>query len=204
MASLGHVAVGMLAGRSLKKTSVRQALIPMLICAGLALLPDIDVFWVALGVPDHGPCGHRGAMHSLVPALLVTLVAAALAPRWGLPRWRTALICGLAVGSHALLDAMTTTSRGVPLFWPISFHRFEIPWRPIPCAPCGLAYASSLGLKVARIELVQFFPFLLLALRPAGKPARPSSPGPSEASKHADNYAGRASRSSAPVTRQAT
>jgi inner membrane protein len=143
-------------------------------------------------------------MHSLIPALVVALVAAVLAPRWGLPRWRAAVICGLAVGSHALLDAMTTTSRGVPLFWPISFHRFEIPWRPIPSAPCGLAYASSLGLKVARIELVQFFPFLLLALRPAGRPAQPSFQVPVEATEQASNYAGRASRSSAPVTRQAT
>lgn len=131
------------------------------------MLPDIDVIGVMMGLPDAGPCGHRGATHSLVLPIFVAGIAAALAPRWRLQRWRLALICGLAVGSHLLLDAMTTGSRGVPLLWPLSFHRFALPWRPIPNAPCGLEYLSALGLRVASIELLLFLPLLLVALWPA-------------------------------------
>ena len=167
MASLGHLAVGAFAGRALEVRSARKAAVPMLLFAGLSMLPDVDYLGVALGVPNHGPCGHRGASHSLVPALVISLIVAALAPRWNLPRWRTAAVAGLVVGSHLLLDAMTTSSRGVPLFWPITFQRFEMPWRPIPNAPCGLSYVSWQGFRVACTEYLQFLPLLLFAFRPA-------------------------------------
>lgn len=139
----------------------------MVLFSGLALLPDLDYLGVMMGVPDAGPCGHRGATHSLIPPLVVAAIGAVVAARLALPRWRTAVLCGLAVGSHALLDAMTVGSRGVPLLWPLSFTRFEMPWRPIPNAPCGLDYLSREGLRVAVIELFQFLPLVLLALRPA-------------------------------------
>ena len=72
----------------------------------------------------------------------------------------------LAIASHALLDAMTKNSRGMPLFWPLSFRRFEMPWRPIRNPPTGIAFLSRQGLEVALIELGQFAPLLLFALRP--------------------------------------
>ena len=107
-------------------------------------------------------------MERHLAAVLIALLAAAAAPRLQLRRWRTAVLEGLDVGSHPLLDAMTESSRGVPLLWPFSFARFEVPWRPIPNAPCGLAFLSWTGLRVATVELIQFFPILLLALWPAG------------------------------------
>jgi inner membrane protein len=202
VASVGHIAVGLLAGRALAmgrqpglgqesnsgnpgnpiwRTWPISPIWPMLICSGLALLPDFDYVGVMLGIADAGPCGHRGATHSMMPPLVIALLAAAIAPRFGLSRWRAAVLCGLAVASHALLDAMTASSRGVPLLWPISFARFEMPWRPIPNAPCGLAYLSRIGLRVASIELLQFSPILLLALWPAaskGAIARPGKDAP--------------------------
>ena len=156
----------------------------MVIFAGLALLPDLDYLGVAMGLPNEGPLGHRGAAHSLLPALVVGLLAALLAPRWGVSRWRLGLVAGLVVASHALLDAMTTGSRGAPLLWPFTFHRFAMPWRPIPNAPCGLAYISPLGLQVAETEFIQFFPFLVVAFRPAirrGAPADAPVPVPKTA-----------------------
>lgn len=141
----------------------------MLAFSGLALLPDLDYLGVMMGVPNSGPCGHRGASHSLVPVIAAALLAAAVAPRFRIARWQLALLAGAVVGSHALLDAMTVTSRGVPLFWPITFTRFEMPWRPIPNAPCGLEYVSREGLRVAVIEFFQFLPLLILALRPVKK-----------------------------------
>ena len=152
----------------------------MLFCSGLSILPDLDYLGVMLGVPDVGPCGHRGATHALVLPLLVAMIAAAVAPRLHLQRWRLAAICGLVVASHPLLDAMTTGSRGVPLLWPITFHRFELPWRPIPNAPCGLEFLSAAGLRVASIELLFFLPLLLVALWPAPRIRRPgAAPVPS-------------------------
>lgn len=176
VASLGHVAVGLCAGRTLSGVEQRHVKASMVIFSGLALLPDLDYLGVAMGLPDEGPLGHRGAAHSLVPALLVGLLAALLAPRWSVGRWRLGLVAGLVVASHALLDSMTTGSRGAPLLWPFTFHRFAMPWRPIPNAPCGLSYISPLGLRVAATEFIQFFPFLLVAFRPANRrpPARPT------------------------------
>jgi inner membrane protein len=142
------------------------ALRPMLMFSGLSLLPDLDYVAVMMGLPDTGPCGHRGATHSLALPLLVAMVAAALAPRLRLPRWRFSMICGLVVSSHLVLDAMTFGSRGVPALWPLSFARFQLPWRPIPNAPCGLEYLSAAGLRVASIELLLFLPLLVVALWP--------------------------------------
>jgi len=145
----------------------------MAVFAGLALLPDLDYLGVMMGVANSGPCGHRGATHSLVLPVLGALAAFGLAPWLKLPRWRAAAFCGLVVVSHALLDSMTTGSRGVPLLWPLSFARFEMPWRPIPNAPCGLSYLSREGLRVASIELIQFFPVWALAVwrpRPVPQP----------------------------------
>ena len=173
MASLGHLAIGMCAGRAFTNDAreAHQAdLQPapvMAVFAGLALLPDLDYVAVSFGLPDTGPLGHRGAAHSLVLPVLAAAVAFALARRLRVPAWRLAVAVGLVVTSHAVLDAMTGGgSRGVPLFWPFCFYRFESPWRPIPNAPCGLAYLSRRGLAVAAIELLQFSPFLLYALGP--------------------------------------
>jgi len=177
MASLGHLAIGMCAGRAFAndarenhQATVRPASV-MAVFAGLALLPDLDYVAVSFGLPDEGPLGHRGAAHSLVLPLLVAGLAVAMARRLRLPAWRLGLAVGLVVTSHAVLDAMTGGgSRGVPLLWPFCFHRFEAPWRPIPNAPCGLAYLSHTGLGVAATELVQFSPFLVYALRPRVTP----------------------------------
>jgi inner membrane protein len=140
----------------------------MAVFSGLAILPDADYLVVALGGPNEGPIGHRGAAHSLALVLLAAGVAFTFAGRARLPAWRLAVTVGLVVASHALLDAMTGGgSRGVPLLWPLSFHRFEAPWRPIPNAPCGLAYISRAGLGVAVTELIQFSPLLIYALRPS-------------------------------------
>jgi inner membrane protein len=167
LASLGHLAMGMCAGRAFATaTKVRPAR-SMAIFSGLAILPDADYLVVALGAPNEGPIGHRGAAHSLVLVLLAAGVALMVAGRARLPAGRLALTVALVVASHAVLDAMTGGgSRGVPLLWPLSFHRFEAPWRPIPNAPCGLAYISHAGLAVAATELVQFSPLLLYALGP--------------------------------------
>src|SRR5690349_13572364 len=107
MASFGHVAVGLLAGRlhgGGKRPGDRRkgghagskltgagpnpgarhcSWWAMLLFSGLALLPDADVLLVALGACDSGVCGHRGASHSLPVAIAIGLLGALLARRLG-------------------------------------------------------------------------------------------------------------------------
>src|SRR6185503_16855728 len=65
-------------------------------CMVLAALPDID--WVY-------PLYHRGPTHSIGAVALVMLIAAAVTLRRnGSVRWRVVLLCGLAYGSHIVMD----------------------------------------------------------------------------------------------------
>jgi inner membrane protein len=73
---------------------------------------------------------HHGATHSLLAALVFTLLAARLAsPFLGPPGRRTAIL-GAAYLSHLALDWVTvdrTVPRGIPLLWPASGAAFLAP-----------------------------------------------------------------------------
>jgi inner membrane protein len=179
MASLGHVAVGLLVGRVYGGQRPRDVARAMVAFSGLALLPDLDWVGVSLGVPNTGASGHRGYTHSALFAasvgLLAGLISRAGGPEGGGARaaaaargralW-TGFLVFLAVVSHAALDSLCTNSRGVPLFWPLSDARVLAPWRPIPGAPTGLEFLSREGAAVATIELLFFLPVLVAALIP--------------------------------------
>src|SRR5207253_305257 len=123
MASFGHLAVGMMAGRLQRGAwkggprpdaagapgamSCRAAIwvIPILTFAVLGLLPDFDLIVVALGASDSAAGGHRGGSHSLLTAIALGIGAGVVAKRIGWCAIRTALAVTLAVGSHGILDA---------------------------------------------------------------------------------------------------
>jgi inner membrane protein len=185
MASFGHVAVGLLTGRlhggetrtDRPNPAPPGNLAPLFLFMGLSMLPDADVLLVALGVPDSGPLGHRGASHSFAFALAGGLVCALVARRIGWPVMRTALAGGLALASHAVLDALGAGGRGLMLLWPFSFTRFHSPWRIFPDAPRGLKLLSQAGLLELCAEVVIFSPLTLYALWPqirARRQRRPS------------------------------
>lgn len=170
MASFGHVAVGMLAGR-LHGGGSRSAAKPcswatMVAFAGLALLPDADVLLVACGASDFGASGHRGASHSFTVALVAGLIVPLATRRLGWPLARTAIAATLAVASHGVLDALAQGGRGLPLLWPMSPARFHAPWRIIPDAPRGMRLISHYGLAELAIEFVLFLPITVYALWP--------------------------------------
>ena len=80
MASIGHVAVGMAAGRAFAGKLGRPAtpastVGAMIALSILSMLPDLDVIAFRLGIPYAAPFGHRGASHSLCAALLVGAMA---------------------------------------------------------------------------------------------------------------------------------
>jgi inner membrane protein len=176
MASFGHVAVGLLAGRLHGGGSGSDGggEAPRKLCswstfvgfAALALLPDADMLFVACGTSDLGAFGHRGASHSFAAALAIGLAVALASRRLGWPLARTAIAATLAVASHGVLDAFAQGGRGLPLLWPLTTARFHAPWRIIPDAPRGLQMFSQVGLAEVAIEFVLFLPITVCALWP--------------------------------------
>jgi len=168
MASYGHLAVGLFAGRwhggRAPTREGRASTGTLLFFAALAEVPDLDVFAVACGTHDLGVFGHRGVSHSLVAAIVLGLASAALAKRLGWPVVRTAVAATLAVASHGLIDALGEGGRGIPFLWPLSDARFHSPWRVLPDAPRGLKMLSRPGLVDLAIEFVVFFPLTAFAL----------------------------------------
>jgi inner membrane protein len=162
MASLGHLAVGAALGR---RWSGRRGW-AVAGFAALAMLPDLDAIGFKLGVPYPAPWGHRGAAHSVAIAVIAAVIGWAVAPAVRSPRLRLAGYVFVCVASHGLLDAMTTGGLGVALFWPLSAHRFFLPWRPIPVSPIGAGMLSARGLRVLAWEALAFAPAWFYALRP--------------------------------------
>jgi inner membrane protein len=175
MASFGHLAVGMMAGRlhgdgRARVDRVRCAL-TIVAFALLAVLPDADVITRSLGLSDWGPAGHRGASHSLLTAVAIGISGGLLARRYGASGLRTGLAITLALASHGLLDAFGQGGRAIPLLWPLSKHRFMAPWRFLPDAPRGVKFISRRGLLSAALEFVYFLPVTAFALWPRARPA---------------------------------
>ncbi|HEV3190015.1 MAG TPA: metal-dependent hydrolase [Polyangiaceae bacterium] len=172
MASIGHVAIGMAAGRRLApRGRTERTFALMFLFSLLSLLPDVDVVGFAMGVPYGAPFGHRGATHSLAVAATLGLLAAVAAsarpasdPGALVRAIRFGAYVALVVASHGLLDAMTDGGKGIALLWPFTTRRFFFPWRPIPVAPIGAAFLSIRGMRVAAVELIEFAPVLAYAL----------------------------------------
>lgn len=164
MASFGHIAVGMAAGRAF---SGKRAFVSMLAFSALSMLPDADVIAFVFRIPYADPFGHRGASHSIVFAMLCGMIA------WLVRRdRRLALFTFVVVLTHPLLDMLTDGGLGCALLWPVTSSRYFWPIQPIPVAPIGAGMLSARGLLVVVTELVVFSPFVIWALlRPPGAKA---------------------------------
>lgn len=157
MASFGHVALGVAAGRAYSR---ERALKAMLAFSALSMLPDADVIAFFFRVPYAAPFGHRGATHSIAFAALCALVSLVARNR------RLAGFVFAVVLSHPLLDMLTDGGLGCAIFFPFSSERFFWPVQPIPVAPIGAGMLSARGLFVVAVELVAFAPFLVFGLWP--------------------------------------
>lgn len=121
---------------------------------GLAILPDADVVAFAAGIPYASTFGHRGFTHSLVFALVTTLLAAMwLRPARG-RRLAVGMFLFVAAVSHPLLDALTNGGLGVALLWPWSDARWFAPWRPVAVSPIGAHFFSARGVTVLLSEVL--------------------------------------------------
>ena len=124
--------------------------------AACAMLPDLDVVGLRLGVPYGSLLGHRGLTHSLAFALLVAGVALAMIRRRpALCRQRgwAGLYLFLATASHGLLDACTNGGLGVAFLSPFERARYFGAFRPVAVSPIGARFFSARGLLVLQSEL---------------------------------------------------
>lgn len=172
MASIGHIAVGMAAGRFCGRPQGRPTTMTlMLALSGLSLLPDADVVAFVLRIPYEAPWGHRGATHSIAMAIAVGVCVAAVWPALGKEhRRRWAVVTTLVVMSHGLLDTLTDGGLGAALAWPLSDARFFAPWRPLAVAPIGMGLLTARGMRVMLVETLIFAPLFAYALWPRGRP----------------------------------
>jgi len=146
---ISHAAVGFaIAAWTQQRPPTRRVCVAAPACAAL---PDIDFFgW---------PFAHRAFTHSLAFALVGAAVATLAffrGPQWAQQRARIALILGLALLSHACLDALSTYSFGVEFFAPFSQQRYRFLWTPLGDPSGGLAG------QLVQEALVVLLPAILL------------------------------------------
>lgn len=178
VASLGHVAIGIAAGR-LHAGTDHPRLAPTLAFTALAAFADVDVFARQLGALRGSPWLHRGALHSLLVAAAVGIAVALVAGGLGRSRCRMGAMAVLVAASHGAIDAFTSGGGGVMVLWPASAERFLSPLHLLPASPIALSrFASERGLEVLLHEAIVFSPVLLYALWPRPARSRPP-PAPS-------------------------
>ena len=172
----------------------------VLLCAALALAPDVDLLFSS----------HRTGTHS-AGALGLVVAAAALAAKWrGWPVLATTVACGIAFGSHIFLDWLGHDSSlpiGVKALWPFSDAYYisgtdlfadvsRRYWNPKEFI---FQNARSIGRELAILLPVAVLGWLLRATSTGRSPSRSSCPGgqppPSGAA------AGRADTSNRPTRR---
>jgi inner membrane protein len=124
------------------------------LAATLSMLPDIDVVAFFLGIPYGAPLGHRGFVHSLFCALLVTLAVALLSFQiLAMPWWLLWCIFFVIMASHGLLDAFTNGGLGIALLAPFDGNRYFFRWRPVQVSPIGLSFLGTWGIRVMKSEI---------------------------------------------------
>jgi inner membrane protein len=129
-----------------------------LLAVGSSILPDLDVIGFAFGINYSDMLGHRGLSHSLLFALLwsILVVSFGFKPvlRWSKDWWALVGWFFVVTASHGVLDAMTNGGLGVAFFAPFDSTRYFFPWRPISVSPIGVGrFFSHWGAAVLRSEI---------------------------------------------------
>lgn len=132
-------------------TKVSKSLVWLAI--GAAILPDLDVLAFKFGIPYLHPLGHRGFTHSILFAVLWSVLLAFI---FGKTRKQVFfVVLFLSTISHGLLDALTTGGKGVGFFIPFENSRYFFPWRIIKVSPIGVKeFFSEWGIRVIISELI--------------------------------------------------
>ena len=149
---MSHAVVGVALGTLTSFPTRRRAF--WLASVVLPMLPDLDVFGRAFGIPFYSPWGHRGVSHSFAAAAVVGIVAALVLQRsLRAPLAPLAVYFAVITASHGVLDALTNGGPGVAFFAPFDSTRYFFPWRPIPVSPLASHFFSAWGRRVFTAEL---------------------------------------------------
>lgn len=119
-----------------------------------AMAPDLDTLGFRFGIAYGSNFGHRGATHSIVFAMVLSLLLALWqVRRHGPPLLRWWGVLTLTTLTHLLLDALTDGGLGVAAFWPFSSARFFFPVHPVMVSPIGARFFSHRGAETLLSEL---------------------------------------------------
>ena len=134
--------------------SSRRSYAQILIAALLANAADLDFLLV---YAQGSKTWHRAFTHSFVSSLLVFVL---LALGLGRQKLKTAAAYGIAFGSHAVLDFLTTREgSGIELFWPFSETRVMLGWSGLSEWPSRMTALQII--QALALEFALFAPVLL-------------------------------------------
>jgi membrane-bound metal-dependent hydrolase YbcI (DUF457 family) len=152
---LAHALVGATAVAAMQHEGPsRRTYAQLLIAALLANAADLDFLLVYL---QGSKTWHRAFTHSLVFSLFVCVL---LALWLGRRKLKTAMAYGIAFGSHAVLDFVTTKEgSGIELFWPFSEKRVMLGWWGLSEWPSRMT--ASQIIQALALECALFAPVLL-------------------------------------------
>jgi len=133
-----------------------------------SVIPDLDVIGFRYGIEYGDMLGHRGATHSILFAVMWSLLITVVFHRRRTSRekislWGFYFFCTM---SHGILDAMTTGGMGIGFLIPFSDERYFFPYRFIKVSSLRWqSFFSSRGLRVLQNEAVYvILPALLTSL----------------------------------------
>ncbi len=141
-----------------------------LLTAFCAVLADVDTIGLRLGVPYDSLLGHRGLLHSLPFAAVLSAAVVLIGFRklpLGSPKWWAFLgFFFLIAAAHGLLDTATNGGLGVALLSPFENGRYFLPFRPVLASPIGpRRFFTPWGMQVIASEILWIWmPMALLCL----------------------------------------
>lgn len=123
-----------------------------------SILPDADVIGFQFGIEYGDLIGHRGLSHSILFALLWSLLLCLAFFRkssWRSHRVRIFSYLFLCTLSHSIFDAMTNGGLGIAFLSPFDTTRYFFPFTPVQVSPIGISsFFTSRGWAVIRSEMV--------------------------------------------------
>ncbi len=163
-----HAAVGAAAAWAFAPAGAPRNL--GVLAVACSVFPDIDVIAFFYRLPYHHFFFHRGFLHSLFFALILSFAVMAIFFRnhrhFSGRSFSFFAFFFLLAASHGLLDALNSGGYGVSLFLPFDDSRYSFPWTPLPISPIGIrSFFSPWGWTVMKSEILWIWlPFLFFGL----------------------------------------
>jgi inner membrane protein len=155
--AITHAVVSISSGLAISKGRAPKRFWALsMICA---MLPDLDVLTLKLGISYGDFWGHRGFFHSIFFAVLLgLLIATVFFRKEGCfsKSWLFYALYFSAVSStHGILDAFTNGGLGIALLSPFKNERYFFWATPISVSPLSVkAFISGKGIAILKNEIM--------------------------------------------------